>query len=242
MSSRSDFARRIADLPLTHAERAIAFLWYYDYMQEYEERTPGELAGDLHDEGFPRPNVTRLQEALKRSRVVVRGSRKGAFQLDIRQKSSLDERYGPVLSIRIVEVSGDLLDPALVSGTRGYLERIVHQINGSYESGFHDAAAVLCRRLMESLLIEIYIHQKRTSEIRTAGAFLQLERLIAFIRNDRSVTLSRNAPKTMTDVKQLGDAAAHDRVYITRQGDIDDIKPRYRRLLQELLALSGIRP
>ena len=44
----------------------------------------------------------------------------------------------------------------------------------------------------------------------------------------------------MTEIKQLGDTAAHDRVYITRQGDIDDIKQKYRRLLQELLSLSGI--
>ncbi len=38
----------------------------------------------------------------------------------------------------------------------------------------------------------------------------------------------------------LGDTAAHHRVYITRQGDIDHIKQKYRRLLQELLSLSGI--
>lgn len=241
MTSRKDFAKHIANLGLSHVERATAFLWYYDYTQDYEERTPSELAGDLHDEGFPRPNVTRLSEDLRKSRFVIRGSRKGSFQLDIRLKNTLDELHQEFLSVKVVKVSGSVLNPELVAGTRGYLERLVHQINGSYEYGFYDSAAVLCRRLMESLLIEIYIHQKRTSEIRQAATFFQLEKLIAFVCNDAAVTLSRNAPKTMTEIKQLGDTAAHDRVYITQQADIDDLRTRFRRLVQELLVLAGIK-
>lgn len=238
--NRADFARQIADLSLTHTERAVAFLWYYAYSQEFDERTPGELASDLHEEGFPRPNVTRLRDDLKRSRFVVRGSRKGAFQLDVRRRKTLDEQYGEIANLKKVEVSGDIIDSTIVSGKRTYLERLVYQINGTYEYGFYDSTAVLMRRLMESLLIEIYIHEKRTEEIRKDGAFLQLERLIAHVRSDQALTLGRNAPKTMTEIKQLGDTAAHDRVYITQQGDIDDAKQKYRRLLQELLSLSGI--
>jgi hypothetical protein len=240
--NRTEFARRIAARQLTHTERAVAFLWYYAYSQEFDERTPSELAGDMHEEGFPRPNVTRLRDDLKKSRFVIRGSRKGAFQLDVRRRATLDEEYGEIVNLQTVEVSGDLIDPALVAKKRTYLERLVYQLNGSYEYGFYDSTAVLMRRLMESLLIEIYIHEKRVAEIRKGGTFLQLERLIAYVRSDGNLTLSRNVPKTMTDVKQLGDTAAHDRVYITQQRDIDDIKPRYRRLLQELLSLSGITP
>lgn len=238
--NRAKFARRIADLPLTHVERAIAFLWYYTYSQEFDERTPSELASDLHEEGFPRPNVTRLRDELRRSRLVIRGFRSGAFQLDIRRKATLDEKYGALVNLKTTEVSGDLIDPGVVAGKRIYLERLVFQINGSYEYGFYDSAAVLLRRLMESLLVEIYIHQKRAGEIRKDGAFLQLERLIGYVRNDQAITFSRNAPKTMIEVKQLGDTAAHDRVYITQKSDIDDLKARYRRLLQELLSLSGV--
>lgn len=238
--NRADFARQIADLSLTHTERAVAFLWYYAVSQEFDERTPGELAGDLHEEGFPRPNVTRLQDDLRRSRFTVRGSRKGAFQLDARRRTALDEKYGEIVKLKKVEVSGDIIDPRIVSGKRAYLERLVYQINGTYEYGFYDSTAVIMRRLMESLLVVIYIHEKRTAEIRKDGSFLQLERLIAHVQSDQALTLSRNIPKTMTEIKQLGDTAAHDRVYITQQGDVDDVKLKYRRLLQELLTLSGI--
>jgi hypothetical protein len=52
--------------------------------------------------------------------------------------------------------------------------------------------------------------------------------------------LGRNTPKTMSEVKQLGDTAAHDRTYITPQVDIDDIKARLRRMIAELLEKAGI--
>lgn len=241
MSSRTDFARRIAELSLTHAGRAIALLWFYDYTQDYEERTASELASDLHDEGFPRPNVTRLREDLRKDRCVIKGSRKGSFRLDVRRRSALDDTYLSLLNIKVATVSGAILDPDLVTGTRGYLERLVHQINGSYDYGFYDATAVLCRRLMESLMIEVYIHKKRTADIRQGGAFLTLEKLIAYMRQDSAVTLGRSTPKKMTEIKELGDTAAHDRVYITQQLDIDDVKLRFRRVIQELLSLAGIR-
>ena len=94
---------------------------------------------------------------------------------------------------------------------------------------------------MESLVIEVYIHEGRHHEIQSGGVFLGLERLIAHVRADKKLTLGRNTPKTMTDVKQLGDTAAHDRVYMTSKQDIDDLLPSYRRMLQDLLAACGIR-
>jgi Domain of unknown function (DUF4145) len=117
---------------------------------------------------------------------------------------------------------------------------MVYQINATYEYGMFDGCAVLCRRLMESLIIEIYIHRKRHSDIQHDGAFFMLDRLIVHVGNDQNIQLSRNIAKTMRKVKQLGDTAAHDRTYITPQIDIDDLKARYRRLIKELLLVSGV--
>lgn len=241
MADRSRFARGLASLQLSHTDRAVAFLWYYRQTQEFDERTASELANDLHDEDFPKPNVSRLSNDLRRSRFAIRGRRAGAFQIDVRRLSDLDEKYGQLLKIKKVEVQDAVIPSEWVAGTRLYLERMVHQINGSYEYGFYDACATMCRRLMESLIIETYIHGGRQHEIQSDGVFFGLERLIAYVRADKKLTLGRNTPKTMTDVKQLGDTAAHDRVYITSKQDIDDLLARYRRMLQDLLAACGIR-
>ena len=241
MGTRADFVQALAGMELSHVERATALLWYYRQSQEYDERSASELATDLHDEGFPKPNVTRLADDLRRSRDTARGKRIGTFQIDVRRISALDETYLKLLGKKQVKVSGAVLDADAVAGTRGYLEQLARQINGTYDAGFFDACAVLCRRLMESLIIEVYIHQQRHQEIQHNGVFVTLERLVAHIKADQSIVLSRAAPKTMDEVKQLGDTAAHDRTYITPQVDIDDAKVRYRKMIAELLRLAGVR-
>lgn len=240
MANRSDFAKNIAELKLAHSERAIAFLWYYRQSQEFEERTASELANDLHDEGFPKPPVSRLHTALTRSRFTIKGKREKTFQVDLRKLNQLDEKYSDFFDIKKVEVSDAVIPNEWVAGTRVYLEQMVHQINGSFDAGFYDCCAILCRRIMESLLIEIYISQKRHQEIQNTGVFLSLEKIINHAISDSTLTLGRNTPKTMMEIKQLGDTAAHDRVYITHKTDITAIRARLRRVIQDLLHATGI--
>lgn len=240
MISRSDFSKHLAKLELSHVERAVAFLYYYRETQEFEERFASDLAADLHDEGFPRPNVTRLRQDLSKSRYTTKGSRSGVYRLDLRRLDEIAALYENLLARKKVTVSKHVIPPDWVAGTRTYLEQMVYQINAAYDYGMYDASAVLQRRLMESLIIEIYIHERRQHDIQSGGVFNMLDKLISHLTTDAHVSLSRNSPKTMREVKLLGDTAAHDRTYITPQIDIDDLKPRYRRLIQELLAKAGI--
>lgn len=241
MADRASFAAGLARIDsLSHVDRAVALLWYYQETQEYEERTASELANDLRDEGFPKPNVTRLNDGLSRSRQTVRGRRKGTFQIDVRRIGELAERYGDLVGARRVDVTDSVLRNDLVFDRRVYLERMVHQINGSYDNGFYDACAVLCRRLMESLLIEIYVVSGRHEEVQKDGVFIGLEGLIRHADQDRRLVLGRTAAKTMLEIKQMGDTAAHDRVYITTQRDVDDVRGKYRRLIDELMTHARV--
>lgn len=243
MISRNAFARAIAGLDLDHAGRAIAFLWYYTKSGEFEERTAADLAQDLADEGFSKPHVTRLRLALQRSPYAIRGHRDGTFRVNLRRAAELDAAYAVHLDLPQIVIQDTILPSEWVKGTRKYLERLVSQINGSYQSAFYDACAVLSRRLMESLIIEVFIHLGRQAEIQYAdGSFFQLDRLIGQIAADRAIILGRGLPSTMRDIKDIGDRAAHNRVYITSQLDIDTVATRYRTLTRELLAQSGIVP
>ena len=69
-----------------------------------------------------------------------------------------------------------------------------------------------------------------------------LDALVATIASDKAMSLGRNTPATMRDVKTIGDTAAHDRTYITPKLDLDDIRLRYRHMIQELLGKAGIKP
>ena len=241
MINRSKFAQEIASLKMDHVERSIALLWYYRQTQEYEERSASELAKDLHEENFPKPNVTLLKDKLKRSKYTIKGKQKGTFQIDLRKIPELDSKYASLLKLKMHQPSETLIPSEWVKGTRAYLGKIVNQINGCYELGYFDCCAVMCRRLMESLIIEVYMSNKRHNEIQHNRIFLPLEKLVGYICADNSIQLNRNTPKTITRIKEIGDTAAHDRVYITQQQDIDDIKHKYRRMIEELLTLAKIK-
>src|SRR5437867_3154512 len=100
MKTRAEFMRELAPLDLSELERTVALLWYYRQSQDFEERTASELADDLHEEGYPRPNVTRLHRQLARSRFTMRGRRPGTYQVDVRRVAELDDRFSKLLGLR----------------------------------------------------------------------------------------------------------------------------------------------
>ena len=243
MTTRSEFSQHLSQGNFSQLERAVSFLWFYRQNQDYEERTASELSDDMSEEGFPHANVTRLRDNLLKTRYIVRGRRAKTFRLNLNYLSEITEKFKGFLSQNSVTIQDCLLPSELVSSTRVYLEKLVHQINGCYQFGFYDACIVLARRLMESLIIEIYISGGRTFEIKNSqGDFFQLDRLISYVISDNAITLSRNSPNIMSKLKELGDIAAHDRFYITYQSDIDDFQIKLRKLIIELLSLSGIKP
>jgi len=116
----------------------------------------------------------------------------------------------------------------------------VVEINGAYDCTFYDCSAVLIRRLLESLIIEVFISKKLVQEIRFNNAFLMLDALIGKIVNNPTFILGRNTHNALLDIKKVGDTAAHDRSYITQKEDIDDIKLDARRTFQDLLTICGL--
>ena len=130
----------------------------------------------------------------------------------------------------------------LVRSTRGYLEKIVHQINGSYSNGWYDACAVMIRRLIETLIIETFEKHKIADSIKgPSGDFLYLSDLITKALNEKTWNLSRNSRQSLPKLKDIGDKSAHSRRYNALRNDIDKTIPDLRVAVQEFVYLSGFR-
>lgn len=126
--------------------------------------------------------------------------------------------------------------------TRGYLERIANQANGSYSQGWYDASAVMIRRLLETLIIEAFEKHGISDEIKNSdGDFLFLRDLISKTAGCKSWTLSRNTRKALPKLKDIGDKSAHSRRFNAVRADIDEIKSDLRVVAEELLSLAGLR-
>ena len=131
---------------------------------------------------------------------------------------------------------------ALVRGTRGYLERITHQINGTYSNGCYDSCAVMIRRLIETLIIEAFENKKMAESIKNqSGDFYYLSELIEKTLAQRSWGLSRNTRQALPKLKDIGDKSAHSRRFNAVRNDIDKIHLEIRLLVQELVSLAGLK-
>lgn len=135
-----------------------------------------------------------------------------------------------------------VLPHALVKNTRGYIERVVYQINGSYEKGWFDACAVMMRRLLETLIIEVFEKFKIANKIKNSnGDFLYLADLISATLREPSWNIGRNTKSALPKLKNIGDQSAHSRRFNAHREDIDKILPDFRTSSQELLYLAKLK-
>lgn len=162
-------------------------------------------------------------------------SRVKALRDDLRGHSPPPEETAPSHEQPVIFMS-------LVSGTRGYLENLVHQINGSYEHGWYDACAVMIRRLTETLIIEAFeAHNLDTKVKNKDGDFLYLGDLINATLVEPSWNIGRNAKKSLKTLKDIGDKSAHSRRFIAHRRDIDNVISDLRIVVQELVYLAGLK-
>ena len=133
-----------------------------------------------------------------------------------------------------------VLPLSVVRGTRGYLQTITHQINGSYEQGWYDACAVMMRKVIEVLIIELFEGRGLAARIQThTGDFMQLDALIGKVTGEPTWNLSRTTKRALPDIKKVADNAAHGRRFAAHRGDIDRLRVGFRAAVQELVDLSG---
>lgn len=240
MQDRRAFLRSLAAQNPTRLEQAIALLWFYEYYQEYDERTTSALAEDIKAEGFGGQSVSRLKERLTRSRITVKGSTAASFRINSGKYQDLSDKYEPLLGVIQLPPSSSVVPQSDIQNCRPYIKKIAAQVNASFDNGAYDAAAVLLRRLEEMLLVEIYDHQGRLAAIKDGNNVTYgLEKLINTATADQAVSLGRGKKDVLTYVKDIGDAAAHDRYYITKRADIADKSSAIRRLISELIVKAG---
>ncbi|TET73858.1 MAG: hypothetical protein E3J56_03460 [Candidatus Aminicenantes bacterium] len=137
-----------------------------------------------------------------------------------------------------------MLPYTLFENTRGYLEKINHQINSCYRDACYDACAVMIRRLIEVLIIEVFNHRGMAQKIQNPdGDFLYLEGLINKILAETSLGLRKNTKKALRkkEFKSIGDQSAHGWNYNAYRTYIDDIKTELREVSENLLYLANLK-
>jgi hypothetical protein len=132
----------------------------------------------------------------------------------------------------------ELLTLEIFNGTRGYLTNNAKEAALCYDFGQYNACLIMIRKLIETLIIELFEKKGIKSKIKDANNdYFQLSYLIDAFLGEDSWTVSRNTKKSIPDIKKYADLAAHNRRFSAKKKDVDKIRADLRIVVQELLSL-----
>lgn len=133
--------------------------------------------------------------------------------------------------------TNQVLDPDLFRPRHGQLIPLVNQINGNYENGWYDACATMIRRMIETLLIKVYVAKKLDGEIKRNDEFMQLSDIIERACQESCLDFSRDNKKILRDIPKLGNTAAHNRVIYLRRDYLERRIVDIQFLVQHLIEI-----
>ncbi|WP_319383792.1 hypothetical protein [Roseibium sp.] len=230
------------DEELSNRELVELIVYYQTVVQKNDYCASAEIRNIFNSINHPVPGriAQYLNEGTSKQRrqYVKRGKGYALHRINL---AKLNEKLSSYTGVVKPVSNESILTASSCTGGRRYLVSLVEQINGSYTYGFYDGAAVLMRRMMESLIISSFEKKGKEAQIRDAdGNYLMLKDLISQAKNPSNFRLSRGMGDVMDSIKDLGDTAAHNRTYITKKTDVDNVQSKFRRLIEELCVLAGI--
>lgn len=218
----------------------IKLIAFFDYMTTKRNSFSfDEIIGKLEDVGYPVSNKTRAKRYIKESKFFKKSGQD--YMLVPKIRNELQNEHGCLFeNYDEISSSSEILDESLFCGKRGYLDKLVVQVNNCYINHCYDACAVLMRRIFEILLILTYKNHKIEIEIQDANNdYFMLEKIVANAISNKTLKLSRSR-KDYDNIRELGNYSAHKIHYNARKQDIDNIVQNYRTCSEELFYKSGL--
>ena len=244
MDAAGEFLKLVDSERASNSMRAAAALWFIAQEGSLPGLTTAEICRVIESAGHPKQNVSRLRQQLGTKKKIMSRvpGKSDTWRLLPHVYADLNQQYGPILDKKPeITATDSVLPRSLFVSTRRYIEKVVFQLNASYDAQLFDCTAVMCRRLLETLIIEVYEAAGRASAIKGPdGNFYMFAELLRVFEADPTFTMSRNGLQGMRAFKKLGDLSAHNRRFNARIEDIEPLRDGLRVATEELLHLAKL--
>lgn len=243
--SIGDFSEIVKGLQKTNAQKALAILWYHDRTQPDIAMTSGQLTKILDDHHVGTPNATQLADAIRRTKLA--NESKGGFSLKPGSRRVIHDWLPSGIDGMqpAMDHSAGYLPEAVWTATRGYIESVCRQLNGCFRAAYYDAASVMLRRLLETLIIEAYEYLKRENEIKDGGGnYYMLKDLVERACGEKGhagLSLGRDSKATLKDARDIGNWSAHARRYNAVAADLIKVQSGVRVTVQDILQIANLK-
>lgn len=231
-----------SDLRSKTQEDQAVLLCYFHYKNTGESCFDMQAIGSLFaDSGFKPVNATRIKNALiRKGKMRMVDGLLNTLVFNTVTLESLEKEYA-LFWTDYIESTNELLDEGKFCGKRGYLDKLVKQINCCYREHCFDACAVVMRRLFEVVLVLAYQHHNIDDEIKDSSGkgYQMLESIVGNAKNNRTLKISR-IRNEFDSIRNLGNNSAHSITYTASSKDIDDMKMNFRVAIEELYTKAGL--
>lgn len=231
------FAAKIEDLYKMSSSEIIPF---FGYFLTIIESNTSFTAKDI-EECFIKLHIPKysnisayLSKAVKKKTCL--RNKLGGYNISLAESKRIDE----ILKMpRNVVPSENLFPLELFDNTRDYLKKTAKQAIICYDMGAYDACLVMIRRLIETLIIELFEKRAIADRIKNfQGNYMFCGDLIDELLNEKRLwTIGRNTVQALPSIKSKGDLSAHNRRFNAKKSDIDQLKDGLRITIEELIHL-----
>lgn len=183
----------------------------------------------------PYSNISAyLSKSIKKKTFVK--NKQGGYNLSLAETKRIAEIIN---APREVTPSKDFFPLELFDGTRDYLKKTARQAIICYNYGAYDACLVMIRRLIETLIIELFEKRDIADRIKNSqGNYMFCGDLIDEMLKEKKLwTIGRNTVQALPAIKTKGDLSAHNRRFNAKKSDIDQLKDGLRITIEELIHL-----
>jgi len=204
-------------------DRFVVLLWWHYHEGNEAVIDFNQLCEESNKAGYPAVEKSRERKKIAADRRTTSQKSGTAFRLQPRAIKELDEKYLHLLEERPIPKSNTIFALADFKGTRSYIEKVIVQINVSYDMQLFDCCAVMIRRFLETLIIEIYEREGRANELKGGdGNYMMFSGLLSHMNTDPKINLGRQTKTGLDDFKRIADSSAHNRHFNATKKTIDD--------------------
>ena len=138
----------------------------------------------------------------------------------------------------VLEPTDNLFPLSIFNNTRGYLVAFATEASCAYDYGLYNSCFFMLRKLMETLIIELFERHGIDSKIKnSSGGYFFLSDLIGKLVGETTWHLTKITREDLPKIKKFADSSVHSKRFAAKKTDIDNMKTEIRIIYQELVSL-----
>lgn len=138
-------------------------------------------------------------------------------------------------------IEAEFIPLEIVDNSRGYVINVTQQVNRCFQNNAFDACGVMTRRLLETLIIEVFEKRGIADKIKdSSGNFFMFTDLVSKLINTPETPVGRSIKKELPTIATVLNNCAHSRTFNISKTQLVQYQALIVIAVQELMGLWDV--